>query len=273
MDVGICWPSDGATAQPLFDVLVLDVLKESTGATHLRINLDHRRGVQECAMHVEHIRTTGWEVLPILDFDYKNPSVGSYSEFCEEIVKECGFETVELGNEPHTLHKMDPSRYADIFKAGAAGVGDSMMSTEILIACEPTKPPGERVDFFDKARRQVPVELYDGLAIHPYRNPMGPSFSRFGSRIAEAGYYRAQAPGKSIHVTEVGWDLKNGVNEQSQADYTYQELRTWKELGAESVYIYAFMDGGPGYKFGILDENRQPRPVAAAIKRFQTEQG
>ena len=44
-----------------------------------------------------------FSILPILDFDYDNPAIGAYADFCGRVVSSLGFEEVELGNEPHTL--------------------------------------------------------------------------------------------------------------------------------------------------------------------------
>lgn len=271
MVVGVCWPSSGPEPQPLFDGSILDLLRESTGATHLRINLDHRRGPDECLDHVAHIRSHGFEVLPILDFDYSGPDVTGYAQFCAAMAGH--FPVVELGNEPSTMHRMDPREYADVFMAGSSAVRASGPEPQVLIACEAVKAPGKRSDYFARILRDVPRDAFDGLAIHPYRNPNPPQWSAFNSRQLETQYYRSQALGKPLHVTEVGWDLKNGVTPELQAEYTYQELITWQELAAQAVYVFAFMDeqGNHDYDFGILDRQRNPRPVAAAIKRFQKE--
>lgn len=273
MDVGICWPTPGAEPQSLPDGKVLETLRQSTGATHLRVDLDHRRNLDELMNQVRHIRSFGFEVLPIIDCDRVKPRIEDYAVVCGELARE--FPVVELGNEPNTRSPRIPAeRYAETFTAGAEAIRERSPSTRIYIACEPTKPIGRKVDFWAKVRRRVDPRLYDVAAIHPYRNPLSPGYSPMGNRAAEFAYYQSQVGGlKRIAVSEVGWPLSEGIVESGQADYTYQELKIWQGFEVEAVYIYAFMDDGPAYRFGILDENRQPRPVAAAIRRFQEERG
>lgn len=235
------------------------------------MNFHHRRpDVLETVMHV---RDNGWEVLPVLDFDYDKPDLRAYGEFCAQVAPL--FLAVELGNEPYMLHRMHPRRYAEVFNVGARAV-NSTSAAEIYIACEATKPVAKRIDYFHEVERHVDPAFWDVAAIHPYRNPMTPSYSPMGSRKAELAYYQSQMPhGKGVAVTEVGWDLRDGVTPELQAQYTYEELCIWESLGVSSVYVYAHTEPPPPTRqaFGIFDSEWRVRPVAEAMSKFQQERG
>lgn len=273
MIVGFCWPTPGTQESGYWGEL-MDKMKENTRATHIRTNFDHRR-TDSILGHVMNIRDHGFEVLPILDFDYERPANGPYADFCAAVSRDCNFSYVELGNEPHTLHRMDSMRYAEVFNAGAHAIRDAGLSTKILIASESTQPIAKPIGYWDQVRHIVPTELYDGIAIHPYRNPQPPRYTRFGTREAEFAYYRSTAPGKEVHVTEFGWDLRGGVNEAIQAGYIYEELTIQEQMGAASAYVYTVTEAKPpnDQLFGLTDYQYHVKPACHAIARFQEERG
>lgn len=274
MIVGICWPASSVDQRTNYDGALMDLIRERTLASHLRTDFDHRRGVDEAIEITQHINAHGFKVLPILRWDYKNPSAGAYAQFCPEVARQGSYDYVELGNEPHTFQHIEPKEYADVFIAGARAIRESGISTKILIACEAVQAIGKKIDYFQKVRRLVPVELYDGLAVHPYRNPMpATSHKGFSSREDEANYYRSQSPGKEVHITEVGWDLQNGVDESLQAQYIYDELQIQEQVGSVSAFIYSYTEdpNEPKFRFGITDSKQQPRTACDAIRRFQVE--
>jgi len=271
MNTGICWPTPGTQYEPL-PATLLALVKQTTLATHLRINLHHRKpGADEM---IGSAQDAGFVVLPILDFDYGAPDSEAYEQFCFDLTRTHRFPAVELGNEPSILQHMNPLDYARIFTAGAKGVRGAGTATQIYTAAEITKPIGHRIDFFHKWRELVLENLWDVVAIHPYRNPMPQQYSPFGNRQAELAYYQAQIPdGKGVAVTEVGWDLRDGVDLDRQAAYVYEELRTSAALGLDACYIYQHTDPPANKGFGVFDHQWNPRPAAHAIARFQRERG
>ena len=267
LQVGVCWPTPGTEAEPLpFDLL--DRLMEATKATHLRIDLHHRKpGVDEM---VQQANDAGFTVLPILDFDYEHPELELFAGFCDHMVRRHGFPAVEIGNEPYILHKMPAELYARVFNAGAKAIRETGIPCQIYMAAEATKPIAHPIDMLGKVLTHVDPELWDCLAIHPYRNPMPPAYSPMGGRKAELEWYQGQVPtGKGIVVTEVGWDLRDGVDLDRQGQYILSELHTWETLGVDGVYIYQHTDPPSNKGFGIFDHEWNERPAAEAIKLFQ----
>lgn len=271
LSVGLCWPSPGTQYEPL-PASLLALVKQTTLATHLRINLHHRKqGVDEM---VGDATDAGFTVLPILDFDYGQPDLDAYGQFCYDVVRAHRFPAVELGNEPSILQHMSPMDYAKVFTAGARGVRAAGTPTQIYTAAEVTKPIGNRISFFHEWRQLVLENLWDVLAIHPYRNPMPQAYSPFGSRQSELSYYQSQMPeGKGVAVTEVGWDLRDGVDLDRQAAYVYEELRTSAQLGLDACFIYQHTDPPSNTGFGVFDHEWNARPAAHAMGRFQRERG
>lgn len=271
MNVGIVWPTPGDQPEPLPEDRLM-LLRDNTLATHLRINLHHRKPTVD--QMVATARQVGFEVLPILDFDYDNPNLDEYGRFCQDVVERFRFPGVELGNEPHILHKMPPAEYAAVFTRGAEAIRESGGPVQIHIAGEITIPIGKKIKYFGEVRKRVPDELYDVVAIHPYRNPKPPTHAPFNTRQRELEYYQSQVPhGKGIAVTEVGWDLRDGVTEEKQAQYLAEELRIWDELGVDAVYVYQHIDPPTRLGFGIFTATWQPRPAAGAIAEFQRARG
>lgn len=271
MIVGVCFPTPGKEAQPLPDASKLRELKDRTRATHLRMNFHHDR--PDVLETVQHVRDNGFDVLPILDFDYDRPDVDTYARFCARVAPL--FLAVEMGNEPYMLHRMDARKYAHVASAGAKGV-TSTSSAQIYVACEATKPIVKPIDYWRQVERYLDPAMWDVAAIHPYRNPLTPSHAPMGSRKAELWHHQKQMPyGKGVAITEVGWDIRDGVTPELQAQYTYEELCVWEGLGVDAVYVYAHTEPPPptDRAFGIFDHEWRARPVADAIGKFQQERG
>ncbi len=269
MIVGICWPTPGTQPQPL-PPEHLKLLRDSTRATHLRINVHHDQPAAD--QMITAARAVGFEVLPILDFNYESPDLKSYAEFCQSFVHRHGFPAVELGNEPHIMHQLRPEHYAAVFVAGAAAIRDLKQNCQIYIAGEITKPIGKKIRYFRDVRMHVPDSLYDVVAIHPYRNPKPPSHAPFANRRRELEYYQSQVPhGKGIAVTEVGWDLRDGVTEDSQARFLAEELSIWLDLGVDAVYVFQHIDPPEKASFGLFTADWKERPAARAIGNWVLE--
>jgi hypothetical protein len=43
-------------------------------------------------------------------------------------------------------------------------------------------------------------------------------------------------------VTDVGWDLRDGVTPELQVRYVHEELGIWADLGVEAIYVYQHID-------------------------------
>jgi hypothetical protein len=110
--------------------------------------------------------------------------------------------------------------------------------------------------------------LFDAVAIHPYREPGSPTVSRYGTRRREYETWRDEAGGKPLVVTEVGWLVGQNVSEEKQADYIFEELAINSGVDIESTYIYAHSED-PRRDFGVFHIDGTPRPAAFRIAQFQ----
>ncbi len=281
MDVGIVWPTPfkDNIHQSVLDGGILEGLK-ATKATHLRLNLDHRN--PHCVSLVEQANQAGFQVLPILECDYQNPDLEGYADFCESIVEQFKFPIVEILNEPRIMEKMSAAAYRKVFIIAAERLQRFRPTTQIASAADFLQPDvaGTKIRWewnwstFKRDKHwykdaNVPPELYDLAAVHPYREPGMPDVSQWKNRQAEYQAYKDECHQKPLIITEVGWNLAS-VTEEVQAQHLYRELVINYECGVQGVYIYSMIsemhDG-----MGVLREDGSARPAVGAIAQFQEE--
>jgi hypothetical protein len=279
MILGLCWPTDGPDGR--LDANLLARIRGELPISHLRINLDHRN--EHAGELVDQVRAVGLEPLPILDLDYaalkSGPQDGDefaealwpYIEFSVRAVETHRLETVEVLNEPNTLHGLPPELYARVANA----VGDQLkrhgFQTRVVLAGDMLKasrwgptPTG----WWSDARAGLQSDLYEAVAIHPFRNPGSPDIASWRFLFSRSREFRwiAREALKPLWVTETGWNLSDrGFTEDQQAQYLVRELDLCKEAGAEAVLIYAYVSPR-GTGFGLFDsEDWRARPAVQAI--------
>lgn len=151
----------------------------------------------------------------------------------------------------NTLFKADPQT------AGIPLVAPSMSTVEGLLGIGDISP---WVDYSNA---------------HIYTNPAHPGFV-IVDRYLE--YHKLPVPGKSVKVTETGYHTSDtrgggydGVSEYVQAKYTPRDLFELYNRGADSIYIYEFMNDGTDpsnyqHNAGLLHENGTRKPAFYAVK-------
>lgn len=290
MRVGIVYPTPGSVG--MVDVAFLQHLRGETKCEWLRVNLDWRNPLADALINRCH--DAGCHVLPILDLDYaalRRPMSDAdladhlrpYLLFCIRVCSAYHFEAVEVLNEPHTMGKLSEETYARVVNAVGQELRTVAPRTQILVAAEVLKPDRRGPPPYDdkewdwgKLRAGLVPHLWDAAAIHPYRNPAPPSRTRYGTRAGEyeriaraVGFNPAGQP-RPLWVTEVGWDLRDGVDEATQAAYVAEELQIDADLGVEAVFLYAHVSPR-GQGFGLFDgEDWRPRPAARVLQAWAT---
>lgn len=257
MIVGLCYPSPGPSGD--IDSGLLEILK-LTGITHVRFDL-HLANPRVGAM-IAKVRAAGLGIMPIIEYE-PTASPQQLAEFANQIVTDYALDSVEVLNEPSRV--MTPQQYHDILEAVGASVKGKtrvLAAGEFLIADR--KGPGLKAWF---KQANLDPELYDAVAIHPYREPGPPSATRYGTRSAEYEVWKDQVPpGKPLIITEVGWHIP-GVDEELQGAYIYEELSINHSLGLEAVYVYTNI-ADPSWDFGVFRTDRSPRPAAYLMALF-----
>lgn len=259
------------------DVAFLRVAREMTGLTHLRFNLDYHNPHADAM--VAGIQEAGWQPWPILDgpmLAWRGAAPSQWADLIQPYVlfavRACTawrFPHVELLNEPRTLGGLRPEFYAALVNATSQALRVAAPETQILVAGEMIRadrkgPKRDAKAWWWPFLRVVESHAFDGVAIHPYRNPGSPQATRDRSRQHEHAWYQKQSRilsnATEVHCTEVGWDLKDGVDEFRQAAYLVEELTIQARVGMASCFVYAH--AGP---FGLFRDDHSPRPATQAI--------
>lgn len=259
------------------DVAFLRLARETTGLTHLRFNLDYRN--PHADRMVDGVQEASWQPWPILDGPmpaWRGSSPHQWPDLIRPYVlfaiRACTawrFPYVELLNEPRTLGGLRPEFYAALVNATSQELRTYAPETHIVVAGEMIRadrqgPKRDAKTWWWPFLRAVNPQMFDGVAIHPYRNPGSPQATRDHSRQHEHAWYQKQSRMLSndteVHGTEVGYDLRDGVDEFRQAAYLVEELTVQERVGMSSCFLYAHQ--GP---FGLFREDQSPRPAAHAI--------
>lgn len=250
---------------------------------HLRINADCRNSQVDAL--VVAVQDAGFEPLVILDLDYdrllrpRGVAIGTewnwlpvelepWLDFAEGLVRRHGLAWVEVLNEPWIMHAWPPALYAHVANAVALRLRET--GVQIAVAGEmwiPDRKGPKYHTWWEVARRGLVDDLYDAVAVHPYREPAVPERTRYHDRRAEHQRQIEATMGKPILVTEVGWNLSSGIDEQQQADYLWREATIWRSVGVMGVWIYAHVSP-QGQGFGLFDsEDWRARPAVAALRQ------
>jgi len=278
MRTGLCWPTpgpDGAVERGLLarirDELPLDVI---------RVNLDHRN--PRVAEIIGEIREHGFEPLAILDLDYDalkswpaddrfGPLLWPYLEFCIDTVTRFGLREVEVLNEPDILHKLDPGLYGAVCNAVGSELKRRALDVTVIAAADMLtahRKGSRRREWWGEARTWLRPDLYDAVAVHPYRNPGPPDAARpFGTRKNEFDWIRYVAQ-KPVYVTETGWNLRE-TSEADHAAYLARELDWCRKGGAVLTALYAHVGTPNGDDWGLFDgRDWRPRPAVQAVRQW-----
>lgn len=184
-------------------------------------------------------------------------------------------QTVELGNEPcyHTTQ----SEYADFVNHLAPHIRKVYPTVEIAVAFDFISDAKEYMQggkwwdgsnrFFSKTvglSQLLDWDLFDLLAIHPYRRNLAPSVSPIaGTREKEWLLYKSRAHGKQLIVTESGYNRKAGLTDVTIGVYTRQELESDYQAGCVGSFIYNWAGD-----YGVMNDDLSPRPSYTAIQQF-----
>src|SRR5262245_44318212 len=263
MIVGLCYPTSGAAGA--VDPARLEIIRQ-TRVTHLRVDLQvGNPNVDEIVLQT---REAGFGVLPVLGFDRSTTTVAAFADFADNVVTDHQLETVEIVNEPTGPdYNLSPDQYREIVEAVSPRIKGR---TRILVAGDfivALRQGPRRKDWFRKAR--LDPDLFDAVAIHPYREPGSPEASAYGTRRGEYAAWRKEAGGKPLVVTEVGWLVGSNVNEQKQGDYIFEELAINDAVGLEATYIFSHAED-PRRDFGVFRIDGSPRPAAYRLAQFQS---
>lgn len=244
--------------------------------------------------NVQRIRQAGFLPWPILDGDrhawMSAASVGApelalwpYLSWLDTFCAAHRFQAVEVLNEPHILDpRLTPEQYAILANAAGDHIRLASPQTQVYLAGEMLRPDRKgpkKEKWWGQCRAGLIDSLYDGVAIHPYREPGPPEVARIGgfsfwswgggTRETEMEWCRQQAPGHDVAVTEVGWRVgpAGGITEAEQADYLIRELGILAELNVSAVFLYAH-HADPARDFGLLRNDWSPRPAAHAVREW-----
>lgn len=288
---GICWPfaSYDGSAQFL-DPVWLARLKDATAAPWLRVDCDWRNRVN--GLNVDRALTAGFRVLPILQGDMAilkqekpgsaSPHLHSLLVWAIEFVSHYQFPYVEVLNEPHIMHGMEPGVYAQIVNAVGEEMRKHCPKTKVIAAAECLKPNRRGCkphDWFARAVKGMRPDLWDIAGQHPYREPGKPDDVwrlSFRNRADELAYVTRQGGGKPVMTTEIGWNVRGLMKEhdctieraeQLQAMYCQRELDINERDGSRGCFLYCHQED-PNRDFGLLTKDGRPRLAATMFKEW-----
>ena len=248
---------------------------------------------EQVAKTFDVLRAYQRESLPILgipgniihDIVTDDERINDFARFCARTVKQQQCNEVEFMNEPDIMGHITSDQYHYTALAGCRAIKEARPECKIYLAAEILKPnkygPTPN-DYFTQVLKDFPEELWDGGAVHNYRQPgpadvaaIGGWFNNFlglfpGSREAEHKYCQKMMQGKPYLITETGWDLSRcKQNETYQAANIIKELDYAKKFGIDLVAIYAYVGkAGTPNDFGVFDDignDWRPRPVVQAV--------
>lgn len=193
---------------------------------------------------------------------------------------------VEIGNEPGLI---DDATYRILFDAMARGIREGNPRMRI-VTCNVEAGPSERywksADLF--ADR---TDLFDVLQIHRYAierqwpvwsrtYPENPKVPYLGSIRKLLDWRDAHAAGKSVWVTEFGWDCSTkkpdpkgewaqwaGSTDEQQAQWLARSFLLFAEMGVEKAFVYFFNDQDDPklHACSGLTRNYEPKPAYHAV--------
>jgi hypothetical protein len=204
----------------------------------------------------------------------------------------------EIWNEPDlpAFFGGDVGGYVDLLEAGHAGIEAGDPSAEVVLGA----PVPNDVDWLRALYQRGAADHFDVMATHPYSVPLNRppemddgSFAGLPSVDAVKRLMKRYGDGdKPIWFTEFGWSThandgdetkwQRGVTEQEQADYITRAIRyiACERSYVDKAFIYVERDRplpaefGPHTehvsRFGLLDENLEPKPAYDALAAVLT---
>lgn len=271
---GLCfplpWPKHGLARPHSWSLRTIRAI----GLGVMRINAHHER--PDVLDLLRFISAGGVRPWPILDITAHEDDhvfelqLAGMASFAERLGRDLPWiEHVEIENEPSA--RMSVERYARLCIVVGEAMRLSNPKARIFIAAECFDfGTGKRHDYWTRLKPKVPLDLYDGVAIHPYRNPKPWSFSAFGSRAKEWEAVREAVGDRLIAITEFGWKWDE-CGEARQAENIVNELDEQREADVVASFIYAHTG-----EFGIFDEPPThdrwiPRHAAKAVAHYFVE--
>jgi len=289
-EIGICNASD---------LYSLEQVATKFQGIYIRFGLDFE-GVSykiensDAKVVVNRVREFGFKPLPILggtpgkDVLRTDNEINRFAAWCGQTTADNDLGRVILLNEPATMAKWkattSDNRYRWVAEACCRAILAARPGTEIYLAGEMLKPDKKGCDkrgFYRSATEGIPLGLYVGCDIHPYRNPSDPFTAQIGgncwgrgaTRDKEYDYCHTQARGKKLIVGEVGWNYREGVSEDRVARYYIEELKLAERNGVEILCFYAHVGSTTkgDTDWGMWEDtgdNWRPRPAVAAVREW-----
>lgn len=207
----------------------------------------------------------------------------------------------EIWNEPDlpAFFGGDVDGYVDLLKAGRAGVKAGDPDAQVVLGA----PVPNDTDWLRALYQRGAAEHFDVMATHPYSVPLNRppemddgTFAGLPSVDAVKRLMRRYGDDdKPIWFTEFGWSThandgdetkwQKGVTEEEQADYIARAVRyiACERAYVDKAFIYGERDRplpkrfGPHTehvsRFGLLDENLEPKPAYYALASILTRPG
>jgi hypothetical protein len=271
-DIYVCYPNPHPN---VFDPgFYMDLMSEIKPAG-IRIDFDFRSPVQADLIIQD---TAPAKIIPVLSFGRDLPSPRPAEEisiFANWLVGALGDRApfLELENEPVTMSpNIEAWEYLNISMRIAR---EQHHRIKIALACDYLKPDGKKksanMDWWNWIMNHPNMDhsLWDYAAIHPYRTTHPNKSKQFGTREAEWAEWESAARGKSMVVTEVGWDsTRDDIDGKVQAAaYLLQEFQIYKDKGIDIACVYAHV----GDPYGVLDSvSRRSNPQGDVIRGWMT---
>ena len=200
-------------------------------------------------------------------------------------------DSVEIGNEPG---KWSDADYARMFKAMAAGIRAGDPKLKIATCNLTTGKSGDYEKSVDCVAGYP--ELFDVLNVHSYAQlegwptwrrsfPEDPKLTHYLQDVTALCQWRdAHAPGKTVWLTEFGYDSSTkppeqrgdfakwiGVNDTQQAQWLVRSLLVFSTMQVERAYIYFFNDEDQPslHASSGLTRHFQPKPAYHALSHLR----
>lgn len=217
-------------------------------------------------------------------------SFGNFARVAAQRYAAKGVRAWEIWNEPNTRKfwrpNADAGQYAELFRAGAAGIRSVDPGSTLLIGGLAPLPdePGAGVaptDYLEQLYDDGAAQLADGVAVHPYTFPKLPldehrqAVGAFGDLPAlHTLMDRHGDGGKKVWITEFGAPTGTGPTAVSERDQALSLLQARRQVArwdwAGPLLYYELVDGGTDVtdvekNFGVLREDLTPKPAAVAL--------
>ena len=281
MILGVTFPTPGhlhGIPQPQHLALL-----KGCGFTHIRYNIAAHRIDQADITRV--VVANGLQPFPILDYadDTRQPMVtpavfGTRVAVClaQHEANGLTFDYAEVGNEPIVgFSRFDPRLYAEYVLAAGEVARVKWPHLKLLAAADFDANAGRWFrNFWPKVLKHLPSGAFDGIAVHPYRNPKVARWSTFKSRAEEFAFLRGYSDHTPLHITEVGWKPHDRADgEVGQAAQVMEEIAICRAADVASCFIYTHSSGEPAFgpfDFGLFHadaDNWTPRQVVHDLRR------